>query len=334
MDTLPPGVHTRPMQIRRWCALIVLALPALAASAGSTYLAMGDSLAWGYSRFSLDIEPNAGDQGYVALYADHLATLNGGVRPNLVNLGVPAESSDTFFAGGQLGQLLNTNYPGQGTPSQHDLMLSTIADQHALGNTIDHVTLHLGVNDFLTLADQPGFLDLPSDQQFGQVLQVFGTMIDNLSLALDDLSTLAPEADVMVMGYYDPFALFIDHPELDPTGTGDGVAIAGISGEISPILNDVLEALAADFDATFVPTAHLFAGRELELTRITELDRGGPNIHPTELGYEVLAQALIAIPAPGSCVLFFLAAAGAAPRRRALTRPSSSATRTCCPRSP
>ncbi len=303
------------MTIGRRRALIILALTACPASAGSTYLALGDSLAWGYEKFTLDILPNAGDQGYVSLYADHLATRNAGVRPNLINLGVPQETSTSFFTGGQLGQLLNTNYPGQGTPSQHDLMLQAIADEHAAGNTIDHVTLHLGVNDFLSLADGD-FLTLPPAQQFGQVLEVFDDMIGNLTLALDDLNTLAPEAQVMVMGYYDPYALFADHPELDPSPTGDGVLLAGISADIAPILNDVLEALAGDYDATFVPIADRFAGREAELTLITELDRGTPNIHPTQLGYQTIADALIAVPAPGPGAVLAFAALTATRRRR------------------
>ncbi|MEQ8769389.1 MAG: GDSL-type esterase/lipase family protein [Phycisphaerales bacterium] len=317
------------MTIGRRRALIILALTACPASAGSTYLALGDSLAWGYEKFSLDLAPNAGDQGYVSIYADHLATQNAGVRPNLVNLGVPQETSSSFFTGGQLGQLLNTNYPGQGTPSQHDLMLATIADQHALGNTIDHVTMHLGVNDFLSLADGD-FLNLPPDQQFGQVLLVFDDMITNLRATLTDLTTMAPEADVMVMGYYDPFALFVDHPELDPSPTGDGVLLSGISGDIAPLLNDVLEALAGEYDATFVPIADLFAGREAELTLITELDRGSPNIHPNQLGYQTIADALIAIPAPGTGVV--LAGFGVvATRRRRSSQPSARTITACGP---
>ncbi len=303
------------MLLARASAVGVVMALAASAPAASTYLALGDSLAWGYEKFSLDLTPNAGDQGYVALYADHLGAL-AGVRPEVINLGVPQETSDSFFTGGQLGQLLNTNYPGQGVPSQHDLMLQTIADQHALGNTIDHVTMHLGVNDFLSLADGD-FLNLPPDQQFGQVLLVFDSMITNIQAALADLNTLAPEADVMVMGYYDPYALFVDHPELDPSPSGDGVALSAISADIAPLLNDVLEAVAGEAGATFVPIADLFAGREAELTLITELDRGSPNIHPTQLGYQTIADALIAIPAPGTGAVLAGFGVVAARRRRA-----------------
>lgn len=300
--------------LRALIAAVLLTLGAARADAGSTYLALGDSLAWGYSVLNLDTEPNAGDQGYAALYADHLAAANGGVRPNLVNLGVPGESSSSFYTGGELGQFLNTNYPIADPPSQHELMLSTIADQHALGNTIDHVTIQLGVNDFLDLVG-PDFLNLPEDQQFGQILVVFGRVIDNLSQTLDELAALAPEADVRLMGYYDPYALFLDHPELDPTDDGTGVEVAQISGSVADLLNQVLGALADDHGAGFVPVADLFAGREQELTRITTLDRGSPNIHPTEAGYEVLARALIAVPAPGAGVMLALAAVGARRRR-------------------
>jgi len=306
------------MGIGRTSALaagVVVALSSAAAHAGSTYLALGDSLGWGYSRYTADIRPSPGDQGYVALYADYLGTLNAGVRPNLVNLSVPQETSASFFTGGQIGQLLNSNYPLVNPPTQHELMLDTIADQHAAGNTIDHVTVQLGVNDFLDLAT-PDFLDLPEDQQFGQILVVFDRMIDNLTIVLDDLSTLAPEADVRVMGYYNPYALFLDHPELDPSADGTGVAIAEIADPISMLLNDVLGAVADDHAAAFVPVFDRFDGREQELTRITTLDLGSPNIHPTDAGYAEMAAALIAVPAPGAGAVLTLAGVFTARRRR------------------
>ncbi|MEZ6317572.1 MAG: SGNH/GDSL hydrolase family protein [Phycisphaerales bacterium] len=305
------------MGIGRSRALIVGVVVAVAgvARAESTYLALGDSLGWGYSRFALDIQPNGGDQGYVSLYADYLATQHAGVRPNLVNLSIPQETSSSFFTGGQLGTLLNSHYPLVSPPTQHQLMLDTIADQHAMGNTIDHVTVQLGVNDFLDLAT-PDFLTLPSDQQFGQILVVFDRMIDNLTIVLDDLGTLAPEADVRVMGYYNPYGLFLDHPELDPSADGTGVAIAQIADPISMLLNDVLGALAADRGVAFVPVFDRFDGREAELTRITTLDLGNPNIHPTDAGYAEMAAALIAVPAPGEGGLLVLAGVLAARRRR------------------
>src|SRR6516165_310600 len=83
-------------------ALILLGLaPLLPAVArgedrGRTYLALGDSLAFGVS----NIDPvSYGDQGYVKPYADWLATQDDGVRPNVINLAISGESSESFFTG-------------------------------------------------------------------------------------------------------------------------------------------------------------------------------------------------------------------------------------------
>jgi lysophospholipase L1-like esterase len=59
-----------------------------------TYLALGDSIAFGVT----NVTPvSLGDQGYVRLYADFLATQANGIRPHVVNLAIPGETSAGFF---------------------------------------------------------------------------------------------------------------------------------------------------------------------------------------------------------------------------------------------
>src|SRR4051812_24592317 len=65
-----------------------------------TYLALGDSLAFGYTDPQHAV-PSLGDQGYVKPFADVLAARDGGVRPNVINLGIPGETTGTVFTGGQ-----------------------------------------------------------------------------------------------------------------------------------------------------------------------------------------------------------------------------------------
>lgn len=85
-----------------------LALAPAASAQTATYLAVGDSLAYGFD--TLTTTPRSlGDRGYVAPYADWLQSITG-QRPRIVNLGVPAESTETFFTGGSLGYLFNSNY--------------------------------------------------------------------------------------------------------------------------------------------------------------------------------------------------------------------------------
>src|SRR6516162_6331657 len=61
-----------------------------------SYLALGGTLDFGET----NVRPTSyGDQGFVKPYADWLATQNGGVRPNVINLAIPSELSSTFFSG-------------------------------------------------------------------------------------------------------------------------------------------------------------------------------------------------------------------------------------------
>ena len=75
--------------------VILFAAPAMAGPI-ETYLALGDSIAFGQTNI---IPVSLGDQGYVTLYADFLAKQNAGVRPNVVNLAFPGETSTSFFTG-------------------------------------------------------------------------------------------------------------------------------------------------------------------------------------------------------------------------------------------
>src|SRR4051812_40436208 len=88
--------------------MVVAARPAPAAGI-PTYLALGDSMAFGETNFTHN--PSSGDRGYVSLYADHLAALNGGVRPHVINYGVDGETTTTFFQGGTQGDGTLSGFP-------------------------------------------------------------------------------------------------------------------------------------------------------------------------------------------------------------------------------
>lgn len=301
-------------------AVIVVTAAATAQPRDFTYLALGDSLAWGYRSIN-EVLPGPGDQGYVSGVADGLADRNGGIRPTVLNFGVPGDTSANFFAGGEFGAIFNTNFPRVfPTGPQNALMQAALAQNPFLpGGPIEFVTLQLGVNDLIDLVDIPGFLDLPLSTQLNRARAEFARIEANLSTILVDLTTALPDADIRIIGYYDPFAVFLDHPELDPffTTDGRGADIARLSDPIIPELNGLLAGLASRFDLTYVETADIFAGRELELTSIATIDLSLPNIHPNELGYALLAERILAVPAPASLALGIACAPLLARRRRA-----------------
>src|SRR5262245_726290 len=78
-----PAGKIGPMLVLAAFALFVDSQPARSGPS-QTYLALGDSLAFGQT--TPPLQPSFGDQGYVKPYADWLATQNGGIRPNVINL--------------------------------------------------------------------------------------------------------------------------------------------------------------------------------------------------------------------------------------------------------
>jgi lysophospholipase L1-like esterase len=290
------------------------------AVAGSTYLAIGDSVAFGEFRFQEG--PNDGIRGYVAPYADFLATSNGGVRPQTINLAVSGETSTTFFNGGPPGPGpipgapaygRNTNYT-QPFPAQNSLLLATIAAQHAAGNTIDNITVQLGANDFYALAIDPAnFTKTPLQQQaiLGATLAQFQS---NYTALLSELTALAPEANLVLLGYYDPFGPFANDPTnpFFPTSQLSGPAIQG--------LDQIIAAEATAFNARYIDLYTPFLGNELSLTDVANPLIPG-NVHPTPAGYGVIFGQLVPEPS-GLLMLGTSAIAGLALARRRSRRPA------------
>ena len=288
------------------------------AEAGQTYLALGDSITFGVQQDDSALDVSNGDRGYVAGYADVLAARAGGVRPNVINLAVSGETSSSFFGNGVSiagpgASIRNTNYAagslpptytGPSPPSQDALMLATIAAQRAAGNTISTVTLTLGANDL--------FAKLAQGQNPFDALDTFKT---NEARLLGQIRALLPNANLILLNYFDPYAPFTNYP--DPTGPYYQLyQIAQISALVIPALNQDIRDAAATVGASYVDLYHPFQGRELADTYIAS-----GNVHPNDAGYALISAA-ISVPEPGSVALLgvgLLAAAVTGRRRRART---------------
>jgi lysophospholipase L1-like esterase len=265
----------------------------------SDYIALGDSMAFGETDFTKN--PSYGDRGYVGLYADSLAAGNGGVRPHVINLGVDAETSGTFFNGGPPGDgtlsgrpapQLNLNYPTP-APTQNALLLSTIAGEKAAGHAITHVTVQLGANDLLAAVNAPGFFALAPAQQQAVVGQTLAGVQANDAALLTELKTHLPHAVIDLIGYHNPF-------NVDPTSPIGKLADPAIKA-----LNSLIAAEAAAFHANYVDTYTPFLGHELAYTYIAS-----GNVHPNAAGYAVVAAQIEAVPEPSTCLLFGAGAIG------------------------
>ncbi len=277
-----------------------------------TYLALGDSLAFGETNFTHN--PSYGDRGYVSLYADSLAGANKAGRPDVINLGVDAETSTTFFHGGPQGNgtlsgypapQLNLNYPNPPT-TQNNLMLSTIAAQLAAGHSINTVSVQLGANDLFTVVNQPNFFSLTPAAQQAAIAQALGTVQANDTTLLTELRNLVPNAHILMMGYYNPF-------NANPNSPMGQVADPAIKA-----LNQVIAGEAKAFGGQYVNLYNAFLGHELNYTYIAS-----GNVHPNEKGYHVIADQMIpieSVPEPSTVWLAAFGIAAAVARRRRRVR--------------
>jgi lysophospholipase L1-like esterase len=282
--------------------------PAAAASM-QTYLSLGDSMSFGETDFSHN--PSNGDRGYVKLYGDWLGTHSGGVRPNVIDLGVDAETSSTFFNGGPKGDgtlsgqpapQLNTNYDGT-TYTQNGLMLAKIASEQSAGHTIGTVSVQLGANDLFTVANAPGFFSLSAADQQAKIAQALGTIQQNYTQLLTELHTQLPQANLLLMGYHNPFAAAPDTP------------MGMVAGPAIQALNALISGEATAFGGRYVDTYTPFVGKELQDTLIA-----AGNVHPTDAGNALIAGQMEAVPEPSTLAMLGVMFAGLAIHRRRARR--------------
>lgn len=258
--------------LRRLCVLCsVCLLASLGLAQGRTYLALGDSIGWGFQ--PNDYSPSYGDKGYVKRVADYLKQFNRGARPKLLNGSVPAETSSSFFDTSSEGRLLNFNYWGNSL-SQSQWSASKIASELSAGRSFMAVTYALGANDLLNLMSSD-FLSKPYEEQQAAVDAAISAAAAKIDAAVSALRQKLADAPIYIPGYYNPYSY-------DPNSSINRIAQYGMDR-----LNTVLAVTAFRYQATFVDIASAFVGNELSLTWIGEGD-----VHPRDAGYVVIANRL------------------------------------------
>jgi lysophospholipase L1-like esterase len=280
--------------LRRLLALLAFCLftttglpPAAAAQAdslrGRTYIALGDSSAFGYAGdIASSNVPSFGVQGYVLPFFESLVASDKKGLRGVINLAIPGETLASFFGGGNVYSLLNLNYASPITglgglyTSQKDMLLARAALEKRLKRKIDRITVQFGANELLGLLQQHPEIAAadPATQQavIGQVLaQVAAGYSDVLAL----LRALAPDARVFVVGYPNP------RPESDP--------LRPLFDQALVALNGTLAAVAFQNGAYFVDvyTSFVAAGPDAGLI-------SSDLIHPSAAGYARIGQLIIA----------------------------------------
>jgi lysophospholipase L1-like esterase len=224
------------------------------------YLALGDSLAFGF-------QPN-GDftHGYVPDFFKQDLQKDG--VKDFLNLGCPGETSTTFINGGC-----------PAAPSSPPQLASALAYLQANAGTVSPVTLDIGAND--TLRDIDPTTCTINQSQFATDLATLHVnltqvILPQLRAALTVNGQLTGE--LVMVNYYDPFQNIC--PNTVPfTQTLNQQLANDVSGFGSIV--DVFDA----FGGAKVPNPHIC--KDTWMCAASPL---GPNIHPTDKGYELIAD--------------------------------------------
>lgn len=187
----------------------------------------------------------------------------------MANLAIGGETASSFTTnagrtppvmgrGDAPSQLEHLNYGNSTAASQSVLFASAAAQQRALGNTIQAVTVTLGFNELAALAP----MQATTAAAVAQPPAALDAYQANYAGVLDQVRGLAPEADPYLLGYYNPF----------PADPASPAAPIFNTGGTQP--NGVIQGLAAQFGATCVDTATPFLGNEARLTCQAHLPGG------------------------------------------------------------
>jgi lysophospholipase L1-like esterase len=242
----------------------------------SSYLALGDSLAFGYSQAKFEEllpeeNPADYDTGYVDDFA-HVLRL-GNPRLQVINDGCPGETTESFIKGPceyQLAFPLHHPYVGGPTSSQ---LSDALAYLQANPNT-NPITLDIGANDAL------GVIEHTCEKKVECVIKeapaLFAHIAANLGLILGDLRGADPHATIIVLGLYNPFG------EKLPGGNA-------LTAQLNEVMDKVAEAVGARFADPLPVFNPPGAFEEPTICLLTNMCKKPEDIHPTDLGYAVLA---------------------------------------------
>jgi lysophospholipase L1-like esterase len=242
----------------------------------TSYLALGDSLAFGYSqaRFNElypDENPADYETGYVNDFANVLKVFD---RPlQIVNDGCPGETTESFIKGPCAYQLeFPLHHPYAGGPDSSQLS-DALAYLEAHPGSVNPITIDIGANDALGLIKTTCKLEAACIATGAP--GVFAKIGANLGLILGQLRAAAPRAQIIVLGLYNPF----------------GETITG-GDALTADLNEVEAKVAAGVGARFADPLPLFnppgALEAPTICLLTNMCTPLVDIHPTELGYKVL----------------------------------------------
>jgi lysophospholipase L1-like esterase len=274
----------RPRSIRRpsvGAAFVVLilglaTLPSTAAVASRVsrpvyqspqryYLALGDSIAYGFQPTKANAPPSTVDTGYVDLFAARLRKLSPKIQ--VVNYGCPGESTVTFTRGGcdwlKGGGKLHDAFRGP-------QLKAAVSFLRAHRVQVSPITVTLWGNDLAPLSAK--------GTRAPSAIASFAARFKSI---LQQLRAAAPRAEIIVTGAWNPEA--------------DRLA------QVEPLYRSLDGAIRRAATASRARVANMFAAlngsgnvktQQARLCRLTFIcSKGDP--HPTDAGYRAMADAFM-----------------------------------------
>jgi lysophospholipase L1-like esterase len=284
---------------------LALAPAAGAKSSPTTYLALGDSLAYGYhaAQFQEELKSKGFaeaanfNDGYVNDFGAALKLFN--PKLQIVNDGCPGETTETMIHGSGVGPEFCAGGP-TGTPFpkaflHHPYPGTQLEDALAIAKQpgVNTITLDIGANDILQFLGSACGFPATFTCTPAQIEAEIGHVTANVGSILAQLRAAAPKAKIIFVSQYNPYPTV-----LSPEGTGD----ATVEG-----LNAALKAVAATDGVSFANTARVInfsgthggpeSGDIRTVCAFTAMCPGGifnpaspsADIHPTKLGYAAMA---------------------------------------------
>ena len=280
---------------------LTLAPSAGAVKVGSTYLALGDSLAYGYHQAKFEeelasghVEPESFNDGYVNDFDQLVKVFNPNVK--LINDGCPGEGTETMIHG--------SVFPGQACGGEDAAPFPYVFLHHPYSTktqledalkilhenpNVSPITLDIGANDLLHfIAAHCGF-PAASNCTEAQYAAEFAHIAGNVAFILGQLRAAAPHAQIVLVGLYNPFPDF-------PSEGGDKLT-AGLNQALETVASGVTGTSFANPEPLFNPSIVLGTPESTDLPVICTLTAMCPegkfspagDIHPTKLGYQVMA---------------------------------------------
>ena len=184
---------------------------------GNTYLALGDSLAYGYHAAQFKAEyPNVNPANFEGGYVQDFAKVLKIANPKLqvINEGCPGETTETLSkarapAYGILrGGATGTPFPYAFLHHSYGTHTSQLEDALAIlkaNPNVSPITLDIGANDLLQYLETKCGFPAGFTCTEAQVGALFAKTAGNVALILSELKAAAPKAEVIMVGIYDPY---------------------------------------------------------------------------------------------------------------------------------